>query len=43
MNNNVAKFNHAFNELHALIAEKTGESPNTNFGSLLRKAEKIIR
>ncbi|MFI3621134.1 CBS domain-containing protein [Vagococcus fluvialis] len=40
MNNNVPKFNHAFNELHALIAEKTGENPNTNFGVLLDKAEK---
>ena len=35
MNENVSRFNHAFNELQEAVAEKLDKSPTTSFGTLL--------
>lgn len=39
MNGNLSKFNHAFNELQNVIANKINQSTDTNFGSLLKAAQ----
>jgi CBS domain-containing protein len=42
MNENVSRFNHAFNELQEVIAKKINKKIDTNFGTLLSDAQSKI-